>query len=240
MNNRTVISVIVFVIIIITAIWVQKQMNQLEEPAPAPPIAVAPPPVEHKKIPQGDVVRFTRVQHGAEFVESNFFIGDQLICNQKFYADGHVDQTGEIPDGWVKFTDEIDQTHGEEYYHNNKKDGEVKTYYDNGQLKSDAYYSNGVLTKNKEFYTNGKVRFEVDYSDAIFSEDKNEVGIGKLYFLNGYLKYEWNLTRSNKGGYKRSYNQDGTLRAESQFDEYGRFIREVKVQPPQETPPKTE
>ena len=229
MNKNTVLVLLVSGFLIFIIIWTQKQMSKIAGDSETPVVAAAPSqPVEvkQKKIPAGEVVRKTRVQRSSDFIENNFYVGEEVIATQKVYADGKIEQTGEIPDGNVKFIDEYNQTYGEEYYHRGKRHGIVKTYYQDGKLKSDVQYVYGEIIKNKEYYHEGRVRFEVDYSDALSSGDQRESGVGKLYYPNGMLKYEWNLTRANKGGYKRSYNQDGTLRAESKYDEYGHLIED--------------
>ena len=225
MNKKAVLAIIVLGLIIILSIWTQWEMSKIEKSASTEPVvAVQALEVKPKKIPQGEVVRKTRVQRARDSIENIFYVGEEIIVTQKVYADGKIEQDGKIPDGRVKFYDEYEQTYGEEYYSYGKKHGRVLTYYQDGKLKSEAEYRYGRIIKNKEYYPQGRVRFEVDYSDALPGGDQKESGIGKLYYSDGTLKYEWNLTLTNKGGYKRSYNQDGTLRAESKFDEYGRLI----------------
>ena len=227
MNNKTIISIIVFVLFVALIVWVQSQTSKItKEEEPAPVVATSVVQEAPKKIPVGEVVRRTRVQRASDYIENIFYVGDEVIARQMVYADGRMDQEGKIPNGPVKFFDEYQQTYGVEYYYDGKKHGTIKTYSQDGTLKSEAEYVYGQLVKNKEYYSSGLVRFEFDSSDAIISGDQREVGIGKLYYPDGKLKYEWNLTRTNKGGYKRSYNQDGTLRAESFFDENGQFLKE--------------
>jgi antitoxin component YwqK of YwqJK toxin-antitoxin module len=229
--NKFIIGTII-VLIIAAGIWAQNQVSKIDEETKVTPAPVVAPVQEVKKtIPKGDVVRRTRVQRGSEFVENNFYINEELIASQKVYADGHIEQDNDIPDGKVKFFDEYDNTQGEEYYRKNKKHGTVHTYYSDGKLKSESQYTYGELVKNKEYYDNGTVRFEVDYSDALL-DGGSEVGVGKLYFPNGFLKFEWNLTRTNRGGYKRSYNQDGTLRSETKYDDHGHIIKEPETVKP--------
>ena len=88
-------------------------------------------------------------------------------------------------------------------------------------------YRYGTLQKNKDYYTNGTLRLEVDYTNARNLVDEKEVGIGKLYFQDGTLKYEWDITANNKIGFKKSYNRNGKLRAETYFDSQGVIINKI-------------
>ncbi|OGX08757.1 MAG: hypothetical protein A2Z88_00810 [Omnitrophica WOR_2 bacterium GWA2_47_8] len=178
-----------------------------------------------------EVTKRTRIERGADYTESVFFIGSQEVAKSRAWPDGRTETTGAIPDGKVKFFNDIDQTYGEEYYLNGKKNGLAKTFFENGQPMAEAHYYAGRLMQNREYYANGAVRFEVDYSDARNEEDnfsyKNdkEAGVGRLYYENGNLKFEWRITKSDPEGYKRSYNQDGSLRAETLYDKYGSLIK---------------
>ncbi len=234
MNNK--ISVVVaFLFLLMFIIWSQIKTPVTDQENQPTVINSQSVPIEEKKIPEGDVIRKTRVQRGGDFTENIFYVGEVVIAAQKVYVNGTIEETDQIPDGKVKFEDEYEQTYGEEYYENGKKHGSVTVYYNSGKLKSEQLYQYGQLMKNKEYYENGSVRFEVDYSNAITGIDQKESGIGKLYYPNGLLKYEWNHTTTQNEGYKRSYNQDGTLRAESKFDSQGHFIENSKIQaPPQE------
>ncbi len=207
-------------------------LNPPAPPTPPKVQAIVPAKIITPKqpsvvLPPGEVTCRIRVQRGSDFLESNYYIGNQEIAYQKIFADGRIEQNGDIPNGKVKFFNEYDKTFGEEFYKNNRKHGLFKVYFEGGALKSESVYRNGRLIKSKEYYPNGDLRFEVSYEDLKYTADPKdkEVGIGKLYFPNGKLKYEWNITRGSKIGYKRSYNQDGTLRFEAQYDEFGKLIK---------------
>ena len=177
--------------------------------------------------PPGEVIRKSFVTRGAGYTEHVFYRNGQEIARQSVSSDGKIEQTGEIPDGKVKFYDEYNNTQGEESYINGKRYGEAKAYYSDGRIKSEAKYINGRLVSNKEYYTSGVLRFMVNYDDAREYPGDSEVGVGKLYYPDGTLKYEWNITNSNTTGYKKSYNRDGQLRAEIYYDEKGNVIRSM-------------
>lgn len=171
---------------------------------------------------QVGVIRKTNVIRGSDYLENVFYIGNQEIARQKSSSQGILEESGQIPDGEAKFFDQYTHTYGNEHYWNGKKEGIARVYYEDGQLMSEGEYNSGKLVRNREYYPGGNLRFEVDYTDAREGKSTDEVGIGKLYYPNGQLKYEWYMTRHNPIGYKKSYNQDGSLRAEVYFDEQGK------------------
>jgi antitoxin component YwqK of YwqJK toxin-antitoxin module len=192
-------------------------------PSAPPPVQTITPPaaVPPKAKPSsGDVTRTTIVVRGRDYLEHIFYRGGEETARIKEFNDGTFESSGEIPDGKVKFKDEYAGTYGEEFYQDGRRQGLTQTYFSDGRLKSSSEYLYGRLIRKKEYYPGGLLRFEVDYSDARDYDD-DEVGIGKLYFPNGALKYEWSLINRESRGFKKSYNQDGTLRAVTYFDGKG-------------------
>ena len=191
----------------------------LEEPNQMTRSLLSPQPSSNQEI-----IRRSRVVVGEDYLEDIFFQNGQVIARQRISANGVYEKVGEIPDGKVKFFDESKGTYGEENYHYGKKSGIIRTYYNDGQLNSEAEYFNGKLLTQKEYYKSGVLRFSVDYADAPYNRDEVEVGVGKVYFPDGTLKYEWNLTRNSPPGFKKSYNRNGELTFEANYDEEGRLI----------------
>jgi len=178
---------------------------------------------------EAEVIRRSRVERGSDYIENIFYRGDQEIARQKVYGNGKMEQTGEIPNGKVKFYDEYGGSSGEEFYLDGRKSGTAKSYHANGQLESVSTYLNDKLQTLKEYYSNGTLIFEVDYRDArLGMENEKEVGIGKLYYSDGTLKYEWHFTNSGLA-YRKSYNSDESLRAEYYYDRYGKLIKKDDV-----------
>ena len=101
-----------------------------------------------------------------------------------------------------------------------------ETYYETGDLKERAIYEEGKLVSKVEFYADGRKRFELDLSDARQMEGNPEVGIGKLYWANGNIKYEWHMTGLDPIGFKKSYNRDGSLRQALYYDENNELIEQ--------------
>lgn len=176
-----------------------------------------------KKKYAGEIVRKNRVVSGMDFEESVFYAGNEEIARQKIIHGKVVETSGKIPDGKVHFIDEYRNTHGEEFYSRGRKQGPALTYYQDGKLKAESQYLLGELTYHKEFYNDGAVRMEENYEDALLFPDEptRETGIGKVYFPDGKVKYEWSFAKSNPTNFKKSYNRNGELTLELYFDRDG-------------------
>lgn len=183
-----------------------------------------PPSSGSQSLSSDEVIRRSRVIAGEDALEDVFSRAGRVIARQKVSAKGIEEKVGEIPDGVVKFFDESQRTHGQEHYRSGQKDGLVRTYYEDGRLNSESLYRHGKLLTKKEYYKSGVLRLDVNYTQARVDKDNKETGIGKLYFPNGTLKYEWNLTRSSNPGFKKSYDRNGQLTFEAHYDQEGSLI----------------
>ncbi|MFC1704181.1 toxin-antitoxin system YwqK family antitoxin [Candidatus Omnitrophota bacterium] len=166
------------------------------------------------------------LRKGGGYTENIFYQGNEEISREKIDVDGNITQKGKIPDGKVEFAYRERGTYGEEYYKWGKKHGPSYEYFDDGQVRIEAYYRLGVLQTVREYYSDGSLRLEADYRDARDYKINNESGEGKVYFSNGKVKYEWRFTKSYATGRRRTYNQTGKLRHEAYYDENGNVIKE--------------
>ncbi len=223
-----------FLIIFIGVITVIKMVNDhiardvqtITKVSPVEAISISPaePPPQPSpryRRPGDQVVRKDLLSPGRDYIESFFYLNTTEVAKQKIVNDKIVESSGEIPDGRTDFVNESQETYGVEHYTHGEKSGSSQTYFVDGQLNVEAFYRQGKLLWKKEYFHNGSIRLEVNYEDARELADPKETGIGKVYYLDGTLKYEWNLTNSEKIGFKKSYNQDGQLRAAFYFDEHG-------------------
>lgn len=208
-------------------------------PRPVPSARIAPEassaakqgPSARRRKPGETIVRKDRLSPGRDYLESVFYLNDtpvgslwEEVAQQKIVNEKVVESSGEIPEGRVDFLDESKKTYGTDYYLQGKKSGPSRTYLPDGRLNIEAYYQWGKLLWKKEYYNDGNIRLEVSYEDAREQSGEKETGAGKVYYRDGTIKYEWNLTNSEKVGFKKSYSQDGELRAASYFDEYGQPV----------------
>ena len=176
-----------------------------------------------------EMIRKTRFPPGRDYRTSIFYRDDQEMARWKTVGEKIIEQSGEAPEGKVKFFDESNNTYGNEYYQKGKRHGLVKTYYQDGRLYREENYWFGRLQTRKEYYHTGALRLEINYEDARgdYKEDK-EVGMGKVYFSDGTLKYEWHFTNDHKEGFRKSYNRNGELVAAFYYDENGQLLNETK------------
>ncbi|UUV17054.1 hypothetical protein NRK67_03880 [Fusobacteria bacterium ZRK30] len=143
------------------------------------------------------------------------------------YEKKHIKQThkgAHTNTSWIKVG--LDKT----YYENGKlkkdinygdglsfeKKVEVTEYYSNGKIKSKGimnYYLNINIGKKIEFYEDGKKKAEQNYGDQGYS-----VGPQKYYYSNGKLK---KIENYNERGYRHGtlkiYNEDGKLIEEAEY-----------------------
>lgn len=192
--------------------------------APDAPSAVGQESSVRRRKPGEKIVRKDSLSPGRDYQESAFYLNDMEVARQKIINEEVVESSGEIPEGRVDFLDESKKTYGIEYYVEGKKSGPSRTYFADGQSNIEAYYQWGKLLWKREYYNDGNIRLEVNYEDAREQSDKKETGVGRVYYKDGTIKYEWNLTNSEKVGFKKSYNQDGALRAAFYFDEHGQPV----------------
>ena len=110
--------------------------------------------------------------------------------------------------------------------------GLVKEYYENGILKFEGEYSNGLKNgKGKEYTNKGKLKFEGEYLNG----QRN--GKGKEYYLNEKLKFEgeylYNQRIRGKLYIKEKLEYEGDFLFYKKFngkgyDENGNVIYELK------------
>ncbi|MFH1359537.1 MAG: hypothetical protein ABIJ41_00675 [Candidatus Omnitrophota bacterium] len=171
-------------------------------------------------IHSGNITKKSQVIRGLDTTEEVFYEDDREVGRQKVSPKGVTEQTGTIPDGPVKFVDHYRHTYGEEFYRRGKKHGPSKEYYENGQIRKEMEYNLGELHLAREFNKDGSLLYEVDYRDALDCDGKKEVGIGKLFYDDGSVRFEWNLTKMRRTGYKRAYDRQGHVTYEAEYDRY--------------------
>ncbi len=230
-NHVGLLAIVIVAVMVIGIVmanrWLQEQTRQITS-APVPvaeKVAQVSPQKERPKVVAGkEVIRKTRLSPDRKY-EINMFYQDGVeIAQNKFSQGVTYDQEGQIPDGKVKFINESNETYGVEYYRNQKREGPAKVFYSDGVLKQEAQYQSGKILTSTEYYYDGTVRMAEDYTDARQGSETKEAGIGKVYFRDGKLKYEWYFTVKDPVGFRKSYDQNGKLVAEFYYDEYGQPV----------------
>ncbi len=97
-------------------------------------------------------------------------------------------------------------------FKNGMKDGTSKEYARNGSLREEAEFKNGEVNGiRKMYYDSGKLLLSQEWKD-------NEInGISKDYYENGNLSYESIDINGKKDGFIKFYYEDGTLERETSF-----------------------
>jgi len=174
------------------------------------------------------------------YTESIITVDEKEVARFK-KKDGKIfDVQGQIPDGKIKFTNKWESTYGFEHFHKGKRDGPFTAYYQNGRIHSEASYKNGRLIKRKSYYHGGVLRMEEDYTNTNYVSTFlqgtfKRVGRGKIYRLNGSLKYEWYVTDDAEQFYTKRYNSKGKIVQENFYNRQGEVIK--KQQDLNESPP---
>jgi antitoxin component YwqK of YwqJK toxin-antitoxin module len=225
-----ILLVVLFIFIAIANYFIEKASEQKVKVVTVKP---APPP-EAPVIPEGEVIRKIHLDPNRQFFESIFYVGDTEIARYKNTGEEIYDVTGTIPDGLVKFVNAFTSTYGEEYYRNGKRNGPYKEYYDEGKIQREAEYRMGQLMKNKDYFIDGKVKLEQDSEDALMTLKSRESGVGKTYYRDGTVMFEWNITNHGAERFTRAYNIKGQLVEERQFDKTGKLINTLPFHPEEE------
>jgi len=193
--------------------------------------------VLQKEITQKGVLRVERKNPKNSYAESIITVDGKEVARFKRENGKIFDVQGQIPDGTIKFTNKWESTYGVENFRNGKKEGSHTVYYKNGKVHSVARYKNGRLLKRKSYFHGGILRMEEDYTNASYVSKFlqgtfERVGIGKIYRLNGSLKYEWYVTDDAEQYYTKRYNSRGKVVQENFYNKLGEVIK--KEQSPNE------
>ena len=93
------------------------------------------------------------------------------------------------------------------HYKDDKLDGEYKSYYQNGQLEGTRYYKEDKLNGElKGYYENGQLWF-INY----YKDDK-QFGEDKSYYQNGQLEDIHNYKDGKLDGERKRYYENGLLK----------------------------
>ncbi len=180
--------------------------------------------------PHIEILRIERKLPQQDHADNIILINSKEVARFKSENDRFFDMIGQIPDGKVKFVNEWENTYGFEHYRNGIRDGEYVEYYSNDQLKVNAEYLRGRPMKRKSYFLNGSLRTNEDYSNAewisnLRSSGKiKEVGIGKIYRIDGSLKYEWYFVDDAEKNYTKTYDSAGNLIEANYYNAQGDLI----------------
>lgn len=91
--------------------------------------------------------------------------------------------------------------------------GLIKTYYDNGKVKSEINYSNNVREGAAKFYyPDGNLKEELSYVNGAVD------GVVKEYYENGKLKELYTIQNGRREGAASEYSQDGDYLKDNNYE----------------------
>jgi len=91
--------------------------------------------------------------------------------------------------------------------------GVIKTYYDNGKVKSEINYSNNVREGAAKFYyQNGNLKEELNYVNGAVD------GVVKEYYENGKLKELYTIENGRREGAASIYSDDGNYLKDNNYE----------------------
>ena len=151
---------------------------------------------------------------------------------------------------------DIERVDNISYYQENKYTGLAIQEDENGDIRVEEKYNDGIKYHTKLFYTNGSIQSEWIYGNSSISvtrfyksgrvESKENFtkelvrnGKSVLYYKNGNLKSEWNFKNGLKDGLQKNYFGDGKLSDEEErsngvqngfmkiYGRDGRLLKEV-------------
>lgn len=183
-----------------------------------------PQRTDSKKVLTGDITGWKQLEPNRKYVTYFFFMDGKQIAQFNAKDDEVFDYQGNLFSGTVEFVDYEVNSKGTQEYKKGKRHGKITLYYNDGQLQYEGEYDDNKLVSEKEYFVDGALRMEVDLSRAAKFGSVKDVGVGKVYFRNGDLRYEWRAVDIEFGGYNKSYNRDGVLVEEKYFDSIGQPI----------------
>jgi len=226
-NNLWFFILTTVAVIIVINLWILNKLNttQFLKPLSTTAEKKTAQPAE-KRIPiERKVIRKEHLDPSRTYSTNIFYIEGQEIGRFKSAGEKIYDVAGTIPEGQVEFINLTKNTHGLEFFRKGKRHRDYREYYENGNIRMHKVYFYGKLMKLNEYFIDGQLRMEANYEDALLFTDSVEVGVGKIYFRDGTMMYEWNITNANPTKYTRAYNIKGQPVETKYFDQDGKLIK---------------
>ncbi len=170
-----------------------------------------------------------------DYTENVILVKKKEVARFKRKGDKIFDEVGFIPDGKIKFVNDLERTYGFENYVKGKLEGEYIEYYSNGRIKAQAKYKEGRLWERKVYYENGGLFSEEDYSHTAsvsaltLYKGLKDIGKGKVYRFNGTIKYEWRVTDEDEKFYTKNFDSSGNISEAFYYDKSGALVEHWKA-----------
>lgn len=93
-----------------------------------------------------------------------------------------------------------------------KYNGRYREYYETGELLKEAVYNNGILQGEvKTYYKNGKLKSIIPYKNGIIE------GVRSFYYKNGNPKEKYNYIDGKENGTGYLYYKNGKIKQEENY-----------------------
>lgn len=139
----------------------------------------------------------------------SFYVQGKEVAEETVSSNGTtLELLGQIPDGPVKEFNDNDQVIMEAEYKDNKLNGQMIRYDDEGEIISRETYSGGMLQGEAHYYQyrNGqKLKADCTYKNSLLH------GPRTAYYEDGTLKSEENYRHGKLNGTRSSYYNNGKL-----------------------------
>lgn len=137
-----------------------------------------------------------------------FYVNGKQVAEQTISANGAtLELLGSIPDGEVKEFTESGKLKTEAFYKNNKLNGTLTRYRDDGKILSKESYEDGVLKGSAEYnsYIKGDVLCtRCTYKNAVLE------GVLTVTQQNGVVREETSYNRGKQHGTHTTFYSNGT------------------------------
>ena len=133
----------------------------------------------------------------------------------------HIDKTTSPTDTLTYLKSEMKPLNGIMYcefgengnFINGKKNGIHKTWYEDGQLKSEGYKIDGKEDGiHKTWYENGQLEFDVNFKDG------KRDGLYKLWYKNGQLQFDKKYINDTTHGMSIHFSDDGYILSKGEWE----------------------
>lgn len=146
----------------------------------------------------------------------SFYVNGKEVAELTVAADGStVEQLGHIPDGPVKEIDENGNVRLEATYRNNKLEGELLRYNEQGMLLSRESYKDGKLNGAAQYYnyyTPGTMVTSANYQNSLLE------GEWSTTFPNGNLRSKATYRNGQLQGPKNIFYQNGNINVKENYE----------------------
>lgn len=144
--------------------------------------------------------RFCEVQYGKNNIDDDDkIVSDELLIIREIYGE----ELKKMMTGEIKEFYDNGQIMYQFFYKDGKQDCKQKEYFENGQLMNQFFYKNGKKEgKQKGWYDDGRVRYEEHYKDGILDGEKkmfyaNGNPVSKCLFINGVPNGDFRIWYEN-------------------------------------------